>query len=254
MHRFSPIVWHTVRQVIRQRLFLNLAIFGLGMLLLAYTVSFITYGYMDRVIRSIGLSGVAIAIDLMALLLSISLIYTDIDKRTAFVIFTRPIRRWQYVVARYVGLVVVLAMALVGASLLFFIALTLGMGSFSVQDWVALGAVLPEAAVLAAFGTLLSSFTTPTLGAGLGLGFWIISATTDDLVNLSAKAEGPARVMAQAVYYALPSLARFDFREAAVYQVPIPPIDVLMSLAYAGLYVAGLVALASYVLTRREML
>ncbi|MEL6187547.1 MAG: hypothetical protein AAFU79_23250, partial [Myxococcota bacterium] len=59
---------NTVRETIRQRLFLNIVVFGVGMVVFAMMVGNITFGYPERVVRSIGLSGVSIAANLMALL------------------------------------------------------------------------------------------------------------------------------------------------------------------------------------------
>jgi Cu-processing system permease protein len=253
----SPILLiaaNTLRQTIRQRLYFNIAVFGVGMVLLAMVVGQITFGYPDRVVRSLGLTGVTIAVDLLALLTSVSLIHEEIDRKTLFVVLTRPLSRWQYVVGRYLGLLVAVTLAMTGFGAVFFLVLMAVGGTPTAIDLWALAAAIPEAAILGAFGMVLSAFSTPTLSAGIGLGFWLAAATTDDLMNLTAKSEAPARLVATAAYYALPSLARFNFRELAVYGGAVSLPDVLGTLGYAGLYMAGLVALASVILSRREML
>lgn len=126
-------------------------------------------------------------------------------------------------------------------------------GTPTLQDGIALVMMLPEAYILAAFGLMLSTFTIPTLGAGFGLGFWI-AAARDDLVNLTVKADATTKMLAKAVNYILPALARFNFREAAVYLMPVSIPDVLAVAAYGGLYAAALVAVGAAILERREML
>ena len=244
---------NTLRQTIRQRLFFNIAVFGVGMLALSIVVSFLSYGYPHRVVRSLGLSGVSLALDLMALLLSVSLVYQEIDRKTLFVLLTRPLTRSQYVVGRFVGLLYALVLVLVGFSVIYFVVLISASGTPSTQDAAALIACLPEAAILAAFGLVLSCFSTPTLSAGIGLGFWVAAATTDDLVALTASGDAFTKAVAQGVYYVLPALSRFDFREAAVYADAVSYGDMAFVILYGGLYAAGLVVLAGIVLTRREM-
>ncbi len=244
---------NTLRQTIRQRLFFNIAVFGVGMLALSVVVSFLSYGYPFRVVRSLGLSGVSLALNLMALLLSVSLVYQEIDRKTLFVLLTRPLTRSQYVVGRFVGLMYALVLVSLGFSTVYFMVLIGAGGTPSVQDAVALIACLPEAAILAAFGLLLSCFSTPTLSAGIGLGFWVASATTDDLVGLTTSGDAFTKALAKGVYYVLPSMSRFDFREAAVYADALSFGDVAFVMLYGGLYAAGLVMLAGVVLTRREM-
>ena len=154
---------------------------------------------------------------------------------------------------RYLGLLLAVALALVGFAVVFLITLRLAGGTLTSSDLVALLAILPEAAILGGFGLVLSAFSTPTLSTGIGLGFWMAAATTDDLVGLTANADLPLKLVAKAAYYVLPSFARLDFRDAAVYQASVAPAEVGYSLAYGMLYAVGLVALASVILTRREM-
>ncbi|MEL7372195.1 MAG: ABC transporter permease subunit, partial [Myxococcota bacterium] len=248
MNSILLVATNTVRQTVRQRLFFNVIIFGVGIVALSIVVSFLTYGHPSRVVRSLGLSGVSLAIDLMALLLSVSLIHQEIDKKTLFVVLTRPLTRLQYVMGRFLGLMLALCLVLVGFSLVFWFALTMARGSITATDGVALLACVPEAAIIAAFGLVLSSFSTPTLSAGIGLGFWIASTTTDDLVRLTAKADEFSRTLASVVYYILPAFSRFDFREAAVYGDTLIVGDVATVFVYGAIYAAALVLLAGTVL------
>lgn len=254
MTQILVIAKNTFRQTVRQRLFLNVVIFGIGMLLMGMVVATITFGYPDRVVRSIGLSGVSLALDLIALLIGVSLIHQEIDRKTLFVVLTRPVRRWQYTLGRYVGLLMTLATALLGLAVVYALTLLIVKGSPSLTDLIVLGIGLAEAALIAGIGLALSAFSTPTLSAGMGLGLWIAAATTDDLVRLTEKAGGALHALAKGIYYTLPALSRFNFRDAAIYRLEVPPADYLGALLYAVLYSVVLVAVASTILSRREMI
>lgn len=253
MNSIYLVASNTLRQTIRQRLFLNIIVFGLGMLALSVVVSFLSYGYPYRVVRSLGLSGVAMALDLMALLLAVSLVHQEIDRKTLFVVLTRPITRMQYVIGRFFGLMSALVLVLLGFTAVFVAALSTAGGTMSGADVLALAACLPEAAILAAFGLVLSCFSTPTLSAGIGLGFWAASSTTDDLIRLTDKADEFTKGIASVAYYVFPAFSRFDFREAAVYADPVPMTDVTLVFIYGVAYAALLVVISGIVLSRREM-
>lgn len=253
MSRIIAVALNTFRQTVRERLFFNIFIFGLGMVLLGMVMGTITFGYPDRVVRSIGLTGVTLSIDLIALLIGVGLIHREIDRKTLFVVLTRPIRRWQYVLGRYLGLLLSLAVALAGLVAIFCVTLVLANGTPGQADFLAFAVALFEASVIAGIAVVLSAFSTPTLSAGLGLGIWIASATTDDLVRLTEKAGGGLHAIAKAVYYTLPALARFNFRDAAIYQQVVPVGDYVTAMLYGTFYSVVLVALASAILSRREM-
>lgn len=255
MNAIGAIASNTLRQVIRQRLYFNIAIFGVGLLLLSMVIANITFGEASRVVRSIGLSGAAVAVDLMALLVSVSLVHSEIDRRTLFIVLTRPVSRPAYVIGRFLGLFAALVIALAGFAAVFcLVLLTVRNASLQSNDFIALAAILPEACVIGAFGLVLSTFSTPTLSAGLGLGFWIAAASVDDLVLLASRSgtEG-AKQIVEGIALLLPALSRFNFREAAVYQMSIAPLDLFAAVAYGVLWTIVLVAVASAVLSRREM-
>lgn len=255
MNAVWVIATNSFRQTVRQRLFYNVAVFGVGMVLLGMVVGNLTFGYPDRVVRSIGLSGVSIALNLIALLVGVSLIHQEIDRKTLFVVFTRPVRTWQYVLGRYLGLVFTVLLAGVALAVVFFGVLLSVEGVPSAQDVIALTAALPEAAILGGVGLVLSAFSTPTLSAGIGLGAWITCASLDDFVRLAEKAQAESTAsIARFVSFVLPNLARFNFREVAIYQQAPPIPEFFSALLYGGVYALALVALSSVILSRREML
>jgi Cu-processing system permease protein len=253
MNPIFAIATNTLRQTVRQRLFYNVAVFGIGMVLFSMVLGQITFGYPERVVRSIGLGGVAIALDLVALLVAVSLVHEEIDRKTLFVVLTRPLARWQYVLGRYLGLLAALALVLLGFAAVFFLTLGLVDGAPRPVDAAAFALMLVEAAVLAGFGLVLSTFSTPTLASGLGLGFWVASSTVDDLVRLTAKADEATRLLARALYHLLPALRRFNLREAAVHDLAVTAADLAGAAGYGVLYATALVALAAAILSRREM-
>ncbi|MBK6683069.1 MAG: ABC transporter permease subunit [Deltaproteobacteria bacterium] len=253
MNSIWRIATNTLRQTVRERLFFNILIFGLAMILLSLVVGNLTYGSIFRVVRSIGLTGVTLAVDLIALLVAVSLVHQEIDRKTLFVVLVRPIARWQYIVGRYLGLMLAVGSALAGFSAIYLLAVVIGMGTPSSKDALALLMILPEASVLGAFGIMLSSFSTPTLSAGVGLGFWIAATAVDDFVRLTADAPDSLKVLARGIYYALPAFERFDFRQAALYDLPVDATLVFSSAAYGICYALALVSLAALILSRREM-
>ncbi len=245
---------NTLREVIRQRLFVNLAVFGAALLLLAVVVSNITYGFPDRVVRSIGLGATSVVTNMLSLLVGISLIHQEIDRKSLFVILTRPVGRGTYVHGRFLGLVAVVWAALLGFALLFLLSLVMVGGHVQPSDALALFMVGVEATVLGAFALLLSSFSTPMVAAGIGLGFWIACASVDDLVSLTRGDDMLPQLLATVLAWVLPNFARFNFREAAVYQDPASFGLVAWTLGYALLFIIALQLATIAVMRRREMI
>lgn len=246
------IATNTLRESVRKRLFLNVLIFGIGMVLFAMVASNLTIGVPARVVRSIGLSGTSVALNLLTMLLGVGLIHSEIDKQTLFVVLTRPVDRWQYVSGRYLGLAMSSALVAVGFTLAHIVVLV-ALGEPNWRDFLALGASWVEAVVLGGFALVLSAFSTPSLSAGVCLGFWVVCTASDDLVGLTRKAEPTTRILAEAVHYLLPAFSRFNFREVAIYGDGIDPWALAHVSGYGLGYVVLFTILASLILQRRDM-
>lgn len=254
MNRIWLIAHNTTLETIRKQTFFNILVFGVGMVAFGMVVGNLTIGYPDRVVRSIGLSGISIGANLMALLVGVGLVHREIERKTLFVVLTHPVERWQYVLGRYFGLAFTLFGLMSGFAAAFFLTLVYVGGTPSSVDLLALGLSFIEACVLGGFAIVLSSFSTPSLSAGIGLGFWVASASTEDLVNLTQESSPLGRGVAQTIAFTLPSFSRFDLREAAVYADGVDVGAIAYTVAYGTLYMAGFAALASAILARREMI
>ena len=61
-----------------------------------------------RVARDVGLAGISLFGSLTAIFLGVFLLYTEVQRRTIHAIVSKPIERWEFVVGKYLGMVVVL--------------------------------------------------------------------------------------------------------------------------------------------------
>jgi hypothetical protein len=74
-----------------------------------------------------------------------------------------------------------------------------------------------------------------------------------DLRNFEAILDvAPVVWLARALYYLLPNLAPFNIRAEAAYGADVPAREVLLTLAYAGVYISVLLVSAIAVFRRRD--
>jgi ABC-type transport system involved in multi-copper enzyme maturation permease subunit len=244
---------NTFRGLVRRQSLLNVAILGVGLVLLALVVSSISYGFPARILRSLGLSGVGIALNLLALLLGASLVSEEMQQRTLYLVLTRPVGRGSYVVGRFLGAAAVVACASVGFYGVLLAVLWGVEAGWQSADALAVGFMTLEATVLLAFATLMSCLTTPLLATGLGLGFWVISASIDDVRRLLASAEGIVVPIIEAARWVVPSFHVLNYRNVAVYGDPVNLGGVAAAAGHGLTYAVALVALAAFALSRREL-
>lgn len=245
------------------------AILVLGILLMgvAYLSSAFSPRQPKTVALDVGLSGIRISLVLFAVFWIQELIGREIDRRTVLFALTYPVARGHYVVGRYLGVLVLLALAAVMLGILLWIVVQYtGLGyeqGFSIKGglpyWITVAGLWVDAAVVAAFALWIATLSTvPMLPLALGLAFAIGGKSLGAVVEYLAKgADGDADVMRfapiiDAIQWVLPDLSRLDWRAWPMYGLPPDGQALGLSLILAASYAALLLSLAVITFTRRE--
>ena len=146
----------------------------------------------------------------------------------------QPVRRWQFVVGKYLGLLLVLAtsVGVTGTALLAAVALK-GEAPWPLLPAIAL--IFVELALVAAFAVLFSSFTNPILAAVGTFATYVAGHLTwsfDLLAKRMTSSTGKA--LCAALHAVLPNLDRLDIKAAAVHGVALAPGTFAAAVAYGA--------------------
>jgi Cu-processing system permease protein len=239
---------------VRDRVLYNLVLFVLLIIACAILLGDLTDGNEARTIVNIGLNAVLLFGTFIAIFVGIGLVSKEIEKRTVFAIFAKPVGRGEFVVGKYLGLCVTLAVNVaamgIGISLaLFFV----GGGGLAGSIWPTILLIFLELTIVTAVAILFSSFSSPALSALLTFFVFIIGHFSSSLRDLAASLNSQtATFVFEAIYYLLPNLSHFTFVTNAAYG-EVPPAQMLAgSAAYALVYNAVVIAAAILVFSRRN--
>src|SRR3970040_3022250 len=95
---------NTFREAVRDRVLYNLVAFAVILIVSALLFGEISIGIQKTILINIGLSSISIFGLLIAIFLGIGLVYKEMDKRSLYTLLSKPIRRWQFVVGKFLGL------------------------------------------------------------------------------------------------------------------------------------------------------
>src|SRR6201993_1858199 len=109
MTRLPAVAWNTFREAVRDRVLYNLVFFALLMMASAIFLGQISLGIETVVIVSVGLSAVSVIGLLIAVFTGVGLVSKEIDKRTLYALLSKPVRRSEFLVGKFCGLVLTLA-------------------------------------------------------------------------------------------------------------------------------------------------
>ncbi|MGC2001541.1 MAG: ABC transporter permease subunit, partial [Candidatus Acidiferrales bacterium] len=104
----AAVAVNTFREAVRDRVLYNLIFFALMMIGAAILVGQISIGVERLVIVNLGLSAISIFGIIMAIFIGVGLVYKEIEKRTLYSLLAKPIRRWEFLVGKFAGLLLTL--------------------------------------------------------------------------------------------------------------------------------------------------
>ncbi len=117
----------------------------------------------------------------------------------------------------------------------------------------AIGLQLFEMAVLISILILLSMFTSPLSATIYTILILYIGHLLSLIQALALKSGEVTKVILLAVYYLAPNLEKFDIRNLVVHNLPVSFEEILVSLAYAVLYVVLTIWVAQKLLERKDL-
>jgi hypothetical protein len=239
MYRLFVILRHTFFEAIVQPIYSLLLAFGAGILIVFGMLPFFTLGEDTVMYKSVSLDVVLLFVLIATLFATSRSIYEEIEDRTMLTLMSKPVRRWEVLVGKYLGIITaaLLAVAALGAILMIATWLRIPTDyqlrtttlddreAKQILDWrlMHLSGLLPslvlvwfQVSVLAAVGVALSTRFSLVVNLPTVILIYVAGNLTRFLFPLegrSAVVKGFAWVLSSV----LPFLRVFDLRDKTVY-------------------------------------
>jgi Cu-processing system permease protein len=254
--RVSTIAMNTFREAVRDRVLYNLVFFAVLMAGGSILVGQISIDIERQVVVNLGLTAVSLFGVVIAIFIGIGLVSKEIEKRTLYTVLARPVRRWEFIVGKFFGLVVTLVVNTFLMSLGVFLALLyvahrLDRGDLTVV--IALYFIILQFVIVTALALLFSSFSSPLLSAVLAFALFIVGTFAEDLRGFAAMSHGVTRVGATVAAYLVPNFAALNIIAPAAHAQPIAGSLLLFNTIYSLLYSGAAIAGAVLIFERRNL-
>ena len=251
--RAWTIAMNTVREAIRSKLLYALLFFAILMILSSVLLSSLSYVERERILQDLGLGAIRLFGVAIAIFVGVELIHKEVDRRTVQTILSKPLTRAEFLLGKFVGLVIAIwiQMAIMMAV---FGAVSLASGApLSATHAAAFLLTGIELALVVAIATFFSAFTTPLLASFFSSALWIAGNLTRNLRDIGAASElEPLRVATLWLYRLLPDLDSFNLSIEATHGLPIAASDIWLAIAYGVAYVAIVLLGAVVIFERRD--
>jgi ABC-type transport system involved in multi-copper enzyme maturation permease subunit len=265
---FWPIAYITFKEGIRNRALYGISLFALLLLVVNYIISGMIMQDVGKVAVDMALSTVSLCGLLLVLFVGINLMAKDLDRRTIYMVLSRPISRSQYIVGKFLGMAMLIAAAMVFLSLFALFSVWMIKASypnyFPRFSWgmilLAIGYTTFMLILLSALTFLFASFSSTSF---ITLVLTIITYIIGNSINdVKALVEAPAAVgiqvspitvkVVQIVYYVFPNLSFFDIKLQAAHNLPVSLSYIGWTMLYGAVYIVLSITLAAMFFRKKE--
>jgi ABC-type transport system involved in multi-copper enzyme maturation permease subunit len=242
----------TIREAIRNKILYLLLGFAALLISFSWMIGQLTVGDELKIMKDLCISSIHIFGVLITIFIGITLIFKEMEKRTIYLVISKPIHRYQFLLGKFVGLALTLLGVLIVLIIAFYGVLTLR-GEPSPRVLLAFYPMYLEWLIVAAIAILFSSFSTPLLSTMLTFSAFLMGHLTESLLMLKDRlASKFADLILSGLFYALPNLELFNIRSQMVHNLPLPAGYLVTALLYWFLYLGTLLLFASFLFQKKD--
>jgi ABC-type transport system involved in multi-copper enzyme maturation permease subunit len=255
--RLQAIAYNTFREAVRDRVLYNLILFA--MLIVGASVLFgqISLAINRIVLINLGLTAISMFGIVIAIFIGIGLVSKEIEKRTLYtVLAARPVRRWEFIAGKFLGLVMTLTVNALLMSIGFFGAVfyvSRHLGSADVPLLVAIYFILLEFVLITALALLFSTFSTPIFSSIFAFAIFAIGTFAEDLRGFAQMAHGLTRWVMTGAAYLVPNFAALNVISRVAHDASIEPKLILLNTLYVLVYTTAVLTAAVWIFERRNL-
>ncbi len=241
------------REASRNRVSVVIFAFALVLILSATVALEFTVTTFERVMTDVGLGVMSLISACLTIFLGSGLIPREIERRTIFMVVSRPVSRSTFVVGRLIGNVLTVVVMTLVMAIILAVQFKLGNYDFNRSLQVAIFGFLLEAMLLSAVAIFFSTWSSQIVTVVATVGMYFLGHASQELYKMANNAKsGVVGVLGKVTYYLIPNFDRFDFKAQATYAELVPTGDVVSATLYALGYTVALTAFAAAIFERRD--
>jgi ABC-type transport system involved in multi-copper enzyme maturation permease subunit len=252
--RIWAVATNGFREVMRDRIFFTIGFYALIMLAAWRLLPEISGAAQDKIIADIGPATASLLGVVIAIFVGTGLINKEIEKRTVFMLVTKPLNSAEFIIGKHLGLSAVLAILVAGMTAIQLAILNLANINYQIIPVVVTAFFLfLELCLIAAAALLFGVFTSSILATLLTFSLYLVGHLSESMVKLAGVTKNPGfQQLTDNLYLILPDLSRLDLKNEAVYGILPQPETLFYNGIYAVVYTFALLTLTTVVFSRRE--
>jgi len=253
MRQVAAIAVNTFKETIRDRVLAVIVVFALIMIVGGLWLGSISLGQQGRMMTDFGLVAVTFFGLIVAVFIAASLVHKEVEKRTVYILFSKPVSRAGFITGKFLGLCATTAVVLAGMGMFLFLLVWVVSGAPSGMILIAVVMIYAQLLAVMAVTIFFSTLGSAILSSVLGICVFIAGQLSHNVLSLSRIGHSIlAEALAWVVYVIIPNFSAVDIKAGVVGESTLALGEIALWTAYLLAYVVVVLALATLVFRRKE--
>jgi Cu-processing system permease protein len=253
VNQLIAITVNTFKETIRDRVLAVIVVFALIMIAAGLWLGSISLGEQGRMMKDFGLVAVTGFGLIVAVFVAAGLVRKEVEKRTVYVLFSKPVSRVAFISGKFVGLCGTMAVVLAGMGLFLFALVWVVSGHPTGMVLLAVVMIYVQLLAIMAVTIFFSTLGSAILASVLGICVFIAGQLSHNVLALTRLGKNPlTEVLSWVVYVIVPNLSAVDVKAGAVGEQTLAWEQIGLWSAYLAAYVVVVLALAALIFRRKE--
>ena len=253
MNQLIAITVNTFKETIRDRVLAVIVVFALIMIAAGLWLGSISLGEQGRMMTDFGLVAVTGFGLIVAVFVAAGLVRKEVEKRTVYVLFSKPVSRVAFISGKFVGLCGTMAVVLLGMGAFLFALVWVVSGRPSGMVLLAVFMIYVQLLAIMAVTIFFSTLGSAILASVLGICVFVAGQLSHNVLALTRLGKNPlTEALSWVVYVIVPNLSAVDVKAGAVGEQTLAWGQIGLWVVYLAAYVVVVLALAALIFRRKE--
>jgi ABC-2 type transport system permease protein len=252
--KVSIVAHYTFKEILKSKILINVFFIGVALMVITYVATEFTYGVPERVALDFGLGMLSLSSLGISLFLGVTLLSKEIDSRTVYMVISRPVPRYAFILGKLIGLLGIQALNvfLLGSMTLLSVKF-LGGKIDSLILWTILFTFLESLLLLfvVVFTSLMANNILSVLLSSVVL---VLGHAVKETQNITfVQQREVLQYILKIYHFILPGFYKLNLKDFVLYKVSLPFDYLLSSLIYGLAYSGFLLILIILIFNKKNI-
>jgi hypothetical protein len=244
----------TASELFREKILWMTVVFAVMLVALSFAVAELSIYEPWRIALDFGTAAIFISASLLAIVVGGVLISREVKDRTLYLILSKSVWRWQFVVGKMLGLHFVILINALAMNLVLLSIFMMSGGQFHINILYNFALQIAEFVMLATVACFFSTFSTAMLSSIFTAGLWLIGHAMDDVrIAIERMRTLWLKDIMGYLIKVFPDFTVFDIKPELSHGIPVVYSQVLFSILYAFIFVTFVAFFACTVFSKRDL-